>query len=485
MSNPNTFNPNTDYSKFFKAYDLRGTVPHLTAEVYYWSGFALVTEVLIPENLPLDVNLMHDCRYSSPEFYQAMYWGIKDAGGNPQALGIGSSDMMYASCQVTGTSGAMITASHNPKDDNGCKILKTGSTMLGINEGLAKVRDFVVSKMGSTDFDLSNRSEILENTSLRTQTVGFFCDKIKQMGNISEVDSILKSKNKKLKIAVDSGNGMGGLVMEYLSKMYTNIEFLPLFWELDGNYPNHPADPQNYDNLKDLQQAVRNGADFGFAFDGDADRVFFVDEKANVINGDFLVAFFAKALLQSYHKTPNPAFNPAVVYIQPGSRCVAETIAENDGIAIPSKQGHTYIKAQMQKHKAIYGGEFSGHHYFADFGYLDSGVLAAVLMIKMLVEEDKLVSEAFAKLDKSYFISDLVNMTIPEGLTFEDVKTKILNHFGDATVSFFDGISVFYPDWKFSMRSSNTEPKIRFVLESRIVNQTPEKLALVRSVIGF
>ena len=474
-----------DYSKFFKAYDVRGTVPELTAEVFYWTGYAIITEVLIPENLPLTVNLMRDCRYSSLEFYTAMYWGIKDAGGNPQALGLGSSDMMYASCQLTKTTGVVITASHNPKDDNGCKILKTGSTMLGIDEGLAKVRDFVLTKIEQQKFDLSDRSQILENLSLREEVVSSFCYKIKEMGAISTVDAILKSQNKTLKIAVDSGNGMGGLVMNYVSKMYTNIKFIPLFWELDGNYPNHPADPQDVNNLRALQQAVRDGADFGFAFDGDADRVFFVDENAEIINGDFLVAFLAKSLLQSYHKSPNPKFNPAIVYLQPGSRCVMETIAQNDGIAVPSKQGHTFIKAQMQKNKAIYGGEFSGHHYFADFGYLDSGILASVLMIKILVDENKPVSELFAKLKKSYFISNLMNLTIPDGQTFEDVKSKLVAYYNDADISYLDGISIFYPEWKMSMRASNTEPKIRFILESRITDQTQFRVDEVRKIVGF
>ena len=483
MLNTNTHT--RDYSKLFKAYDVRGTVPNITAEVFYWTGYGMVTEVLIPENLPLTVNLMRDCRYYSPEFYVAMYWGIKDAGGNPQALGLGSSDMMYASCQVTQTAGVIITASHNPKDDNGCKVLKTGSTMMGIDEGLAKVRDFVLTKIEQQPFDLSNRPQIVENLELREEVINFFCNKIKEMGAISEVDSTLKAQNKTLKIAVDTGNGMGGLVMKYLSKMYTNIEFIPLFWDLDGNYPNHPADPQDINNLRDLQQAVRDGADFGFAFDGDADRVFFVDEKAEIINGDFLVAFLTKSLLKSYHKSPNPKFNPAIVYLQPGSRCVVETIALNDGIAVPSKQGHTFIKAQMQQNKAIYGGEFSGHHYFADFGYLDSGALAAVLMIKILVDENKPVSELFTKLKKSYFVSNLMNLTIPEGQTFEDVKAKLVAHYGDADISYLDGISIFYPEWKMSMRASNTEPKIRFILESRITDQTQFRVDEVRKVVRF
>ncbi len=475
-----------DYKQLFKAYDVRGTVPLINAEVYYWTGYGLVTEVLIPEKLPLNVCLMRDIRYSSPEFYKAMYYGILDAGGCPVALGLGSSDAMYASCQLQNCPGAMITASHNPKDDNGVKILKIGSTALGLDEGLGKIRDFVVANIEKQPFDITNRQDLVENIELKIKVEQFFCDKIKQIGEIDEVNKIMTKQNLKLKIAVDAGNGMGGYVMNLAKDMYSNIEFVPLFWELDGQFPNHPADPQNFDNLKDLQNIISlGGVDFGFAFDGDADRVFFVDDKSQVINGDFLVSFFAKSLLNSYHKNPNPDFNPAVVYLQPGSRCVLETIAEADGVAIPSQQGHTKIKANMQKYKALYGGEFSGHHYFSDFGYLDSGILGAVLMIKILVEDNRKLSEVFTRLQSSYFISDLINLTMPEGVTFNDVDTKLKIEFKDAVISNYDGISVFYPDWKFSMRPSNTEPKIRFILESKINNITQEKVNLVRKVIGF
>ncbi len=465
---------------------MRGTVPELTADVYYWTGYGLVTEVLLIENLPTEVNVMQDCRYSSPEFYDAFCKGVKDAGGTPQPIGLGSSDMLYGSCQVTGTPGAIITASHNPKDDNGVKILKIGSTMLGLDEGLGLVRDFVVAKMRmDAKVDLESKSKINDNLELRKTIIDFFVGKVQSIGDIANVDRILKEKKKKLRVAVDAGNGMGGLVMELVAGLYQNIEFTPLYWDLDGNYPNHPADPQNFDTLKVLQKTILdNQLDFGFAFDGDADRVFFVDEHANIINGDFLCAFFAKTLLENQNANPNPEYNSAVVYLQPGSRCVPEIIAETDGVAIPSMQGHTKIKAQMQKYKAIYGGEFSGHHYFAEFGYLDSGIMAAVIMIKILTEQDKKVSEVFEKLNRSYFISDLVNLSIPDGDNFDNWVNKIKIGFLDATISQFDGVSVFYEDWKFSMRPSNTEPKVRFILETRIINKVEEKLALVKSVVG-
>ena len=199
----------------------------------------------------------------------------------------------------------------------------------------------------------------------------------------------------------------------------------------------------------------------------------------------FSVAFLAKTLLKAHFEKPNPDFNPAVVYLQPGSKCVVDAIAEADGIAVPSQQGHTSIKAHMKKYKAIYGGEFSGHHYFADFGYLDSAVITLVLIIKIAVEKNLVMSKMFEGLKKSYFISELMGPRIPEGDSFENWKSKLRVAFPDAVILEFDGISVFYTDWKFSMRPSNTEPKVRFILESRVVDKTAEKVTLVKSILGL
>lgn len=479
----------TDISKFFKAYDVRGTYPEISAELFYWIGFGMIKEVLKKENLSTKINLGHDTRYSSPELYRAFYNGVLDAGGEVITLGLISSDFLYAGCQVFNNPGAVITASHNPKDDNGVKMVKEGANMLGLGHGLEKIRDFVIAKMDSkSPTNSQNWKTPQTNEASKSQVMDYFKQKLKQIGRIDEINEVLKKENRTIKIAVDTGNAMGGFVMPIVKEMYKNIEFVEMFWEMDGNFPNHPADPQKFENLKDLQKVILEDkkVEFGMAFDGDADRIFFVDEEAKVVQGDFLVAFFAQSLLKEFHKNPDPKFNPAVVYIQPGSRCVPEIIAENEGIAIPSHQGHASIKEAMNKHKAIYGGEFSGHHYFSDFGYMDSGVIAAVLMIKIVVLEHRRISEIFSKLNKSYFISDLQAVKIPLGKTFEDFKVKLKNHFSDANaISEFDGISVFYPTWKFSMRPSNTEPVVRFILESRFENIVQEKLKLVNSVLGF
>jgi phosphomannomutase len=476
----------TDYSKFFKAYDIRGTVPELNAELYYWAGYALIELILKPDNLPLEINVTHDGRYSSNEFYTALIEGIKAAGGKPIQLGLGSTDTAYAASQFNTFAAISLTASHNPKDDNGMKVLKTGSSMLGLDAGLDKIRDFVVTKMGTNSIDFKSLPYPTTDESTKSKVMDYFKGVIRKLGEIDRVDQILDSRGQKLVIPVDCGNGTGGFVMDFIKNFYRNIEFVPMYWEVDGNFPNHPADPQDLKNLVDLQaKVVELKSRFGFAFDGDADRVGFVDEKGDVVCGDYLVAFLAKTLLEANKRNPHPTLSHSAVYIQPGSRCVIDAICGQDGVAIPSTQGHTGIKSKMTQYKALYGGEFSGHHYFGEFGYLDSGVITAVLMIKICVEQDKPMSEMFESLGQSYFISDLMNLTVPEGQDFDMWKTKLKAHFTDATISEFDGISIFYPDWKFSMRSSKTEPKVRFILESRINNTTEAKVALVKSVLGM
>jgi phosphomannomutase len=473
----------TQHFQLFKAYDIRGTSPIINKKVYYFSGFAFVQQIIKEENLPLTVIVARDCRLTSPEFYDALVQGITDAGAEVIAIGHCTTDTLYAATLLYQCSGCMVTASHNPKDDNGIKIVKKVPQMLGLEGGLDKVRDTVLAVIDETE--LPQIATATTNELARNQVIDFFITKIQEVGDSAETDDTLTLQNRKLKIAVDCGNGMGGYIMPYIKELYTNIEFVPLFWELDGNFPNHPADPQNINNLIDLKKAVIDQkCDFGIAFDGDGDRAFFVDENGEPLPGDFLVALFAETLLKDKKQGKYPEFNNAVVYCQPGSRLAIDVITENDGVAIPSKQGHTYIKSEVDKYKAIYGGEFSGHHYFGQFGSMDSGAIAVSLMIKIYVTQNKKFSDLFARYTDEYFVSDLMNLKIPAGQTFADVKSRIEEYFHDARISEMDGVSIFYPDWKFSMRPSNTEPLIRFILETTSIDSVQNKIELVRRVGG-
>ncbi len=474
------------YHKMFKAYDLRATYPELNADVYYWAGYGLVTEILKPDNLSLNINVARDCRYTSPDFYKAFYNGLKDAGANPVCLGLASTDFIYAACQIFDTPGAMITASHNPKDDNGLKIVKKFPQMLGLQAGLDKVRDFVLSKIEIEKVDFEKFTEPQEDTKAKMQVWDYYKSKFNEIGNPEEVDQVLAQQQKKLKIVVDTGNGMGGFMMEKIQNWYKNIEFIPLYWELDGNYPNHPADPSNIANIQDLINKVKEvKADLGVAFDGDADRAYFVDEKGEYMRDNYLVAAIAKSMLKDYFANPNPEFNPAIVYSQPQSRCVPYTVLESSGVPVPSKQGHTFVKADMKRYKAIYGGEGTGHHYFGTFGFMDSGSLVVSKVIHIMVTQKVLPSEIVATYASKYFLSGELNYRLGEDLNFDLIKERLLNHYKDAVVNTFDGISLFYLDWKVNMRASNTEPLIRLNVECLGENKLEEKIKEITRITGL
>lgn len=475
-----------DYSKLFKAYDMRGTTPDLTAEVYYLAGKALVEKILIPEKLPLKINLFRDTRLSSPDFYKALYNGLIDAGAEVVALGLGTTDMMYAACQLFDTPGGIVTASHNPKDDNGFKFVKKVPNMLGLEDGLDRVRDYVLENIQSTKLNLYSLVDPIENTEAKSKVLNFFLDKIALVGEVDKINAKINATGKKLKVIVDTANGMGGFIMPEIAKLYPSIDFIPLYWELDGNFPNHPANPTIEENMKDLQKAIlEQKADLGVAFDGDADRVYFVDQIGVSLNGEFLVALLARYMVKEAYDKPELGLNPAVVSVISYGRAAVNTTLEANGVPVISKQGHTFVKAQMKKYNAIYGGEASGHHYFGAFGYMDAGAITLALFLRILIEKEVLPSELLVEFSKKYFVSGERNFVLPQGLNLVIIKDKIKNQYSDGVVSELDGITVYYLDWKFTIRGSNTEPLLRINIETIGRDLTEEKLAELKSLIGI
>ena len=322
-----------NYNSFFKAYDIRATTPDLDARLYYWTGFAIVEKILKPQNLPLEVNLMHDFRETSLEFYSSLYQGILAAGGKPIALGLGTTELVYAACQMNNFAGCMVTASHNPAKDNGLKIVKQVPQMLGLDSGLAIIRDFVVPKLENDTF-CPEYQEIPTNHDQKSKLKELYLEKITKFGQITEVNNTLSQSNRKLKIVVDCGNGVGSYYMDWIEELYgKNIEFIKLFWDMDGTFPNHPADPLDFENLKDLQVKILEvNADFGIALDGDADRAFFMDKQAQIIKGDAMVCILATGILQDYFANPDLNHgNPVILFDQRSRRCTPEFILENGG----------------------------------------------------------------------------------------------------------------------------------------------------------
>ena len=276
---------------------------------------------------------------------------------------------------------------------------------------------------------------------------------------------------------------MGVLSYQILQELYPSVEFIPLYCELDGNFPNHPADPINPDNMKDLQEAViKHQADLGIAFDGDADRAFFVDQKGCLINGENLVAVFAQELVRKAKAHPELELNPACVYVISYSRALSDTVLMEGGTAIASKQGHTYVKSLMAQYKAIYGGEASGHHYFGQFGYMDSGLLACTLMISILSKNQKLASQICEYYEDKYFTSGEINIKASPSMNIEILTKRLEIEYPDAYFSFYDGVTIYLPFWKMTVRGANTEPLFRINIETRIKNQVINPQAILTKV---
>lgn len=479
-----------DIFSMFKSYDLRGRVPILNSSVYYLMGIALVKCILEPEKRETVVNVACDARNSSVEFYNSFCSGVESAGGTVYSIGLGPTELMYCGCLLNGNSGAMITASHNPKGDNGCKMVKVIPEMIGLGSGLELIRDFVIKEL-ENGFDIENVaiSEFPEDTELKEKCINLLIEKINLIGNLQETNQLFSEKNKekKYKIVVDTANGMGGYVMPIIQKLYPEIEFIPLYWELDGNFPNHPADPIVPENLIDLQKIVKSeSANLGIAFDGDADRVFFIDENGKTINMESLIALFSKTFLES--NFDNSAFNPAIVYVSSYSRATPETVTAMGGAAIPSIQGHTNVKKSMKKYNAIYGGEASGHHYFGQFGFMDSGALVIGLMLKIISKTDQKASQLLNFWNKTYFTSGEENYEIDPGLKMQNICESIEKAFPGGIYNTKDGISVFFPSYKFTIRMSNTsatKPIVRINVETKFTDFAIDKMNEIKKLLNL
>ena len=477
-----------NYNSFFKAYDIRATTPDLDARLYYWVGYALVEKILKPQNLPLEVNLIHDARETSLEFYSSLYQGIVAAGGKPVPLGLGTTELLYTACQMNNKAGCMVTASHNPAKDNGLKIVKQVPQMLGLESGLAIIRDFVVPKLENDNF-CPEYKEIQTDDNQKTQLKNIYLEKLSKFGQIDEVNKTLSESVRKLKIVVDCANGVGSYYMNWIEALYgENIDFIKLYWEIDGTFPNHPADPLDFENLKDLQAKVLEGkADFGIALDGDADRAFFLDKDAQIIKGDAMVCILSTGILQDYFENPTLGTgNPVILFDQRSRRCTPEFILENGGAPYPTKVGHTNFKQNMLAFDCLYGGEVSGHHYYRDFGGMDCGGMTIVKFIQLMAQKPEVVENIIKRIKAKYFTSPgESNFKLPSDYTFAMVKEKIFSAYPEASFNLTDGITLFFEDWKANIRMSNTETLLRLNLETLDEDLVEEKTFEIMQILGI
>jgi phosphomannomutase len=429
-----TINPD-----IFKAYDVRGVYgKDLTEEAVYRIGRAAALYLNVPE-----IAVCRDMRVSSPQLVAAAIKGITDQGVNVIDCGLTTTDELYF---IVGyfnyPAGIMITASHNPKQYNGIKFCRAQAYPISLDTGLADIRDLAIQ---------GNFPEAARKGSVTHRDATD--DYIKHALTYIDV-----SKIRPLKVVVDASNGMAGMVMPRVFE-HLPAHLYPLYFELDGTFPNHSPSPIEPENLVALQQKVLEvSADFGAAFDGDADRMFPVDDKGNIVDGSMVMLLVSNSILRKYPGS-------TILYNLILSKSVPALIEKDGGKAIRTRVGHSYIKAEMRKDNAIFGGEHSGHFYFRDNWYADSGLIAFLLILELISIENKPLSELIKPLD-TWVRSGEINTPV------KDVQGKlkaIEEYFSKnaLSVDHLDGVTIDYGDWWFNVRPSNTEPLLRLNVEAK------------------
>ena len=439
--------------EIFKAYDVRGLAPEqFDADLSRQIGAAFGRFVADSEQAEAIV-LGHDMRPTGPEFATAFSEGVMSQGLDVIDIGLASTDMMYFASGSMDLPGAVLTASHNPAEYNGIKMCRRAAGPLGGETGLDAIKEMSRSMLDPVDEPGSTRS------------VSVLDDFARHVLSFIDVSTL-----KPLKVVADTANGMGGFVVPAVfDQLPFDLEIM--YAELDGTFPNHPADPLNADNLVDLQARVREvGADIGLAFDGDADRVFLVDANGDGVSGSLTTALVAEQVLA---KEPGAT----ILYNLICSKVVPEVIAETGGTAVRTRVGHSYIKAVMADTGAAFGGEHSGHYYFRDNYRADSGLIAAVVVLAAMSATDKPLHEIVEPL-RRYRASGEINSRVEDTAAVID---KVADAYSDYAQDRFDGLTVDCGDWWFNLRPSNTEPLLRLNLEAADEAAVTERVEEVRS----
>lgn len=438
----------------FKAYDIRGIYPtDLNEQVAYLVGRAFATFLNVNRVL-----VGHDMRLSGPSLLAEVTRGLTDQGADVVDIGMVSTDQYYYACSTLGLPGIMVTASHNPKAYNGFKMVKRMPYLLSGDEGIQDLRRLVESE----DFpEAPERGRVIH-------------EDLKE-GFVQKVLSIIDPKAiKPLKVVVDTGNGMVGPILQEVYK-HLPVELVGLYLNPDGNLPNHGLDPLQPENRAELQKrVVSEGAAIGFAFDGDGDRFFAIDDRGNFIPGDFLTAILGQYLLAKHP-------NSKVLYDVRASWAVVDLITAAGGTPLMERVGHAFIKRRMADENAVFAGEVTGHYYFRDFFFADSGIVPSLLIMELLSTWNVKMSELLTGLEMKYFISGEINSTVADT---KAVLQKLTQTYADGQQLAMDGVSVTYPTWHFNVRASNTEPLVRLNLEAKtqaeMEKRRDEVLAIIR-----
>jgi phosphomannomutase len=457
----------------FKAYDVRGLYPEqLDGEIAQRIGGAFARVLARLTDRPvqeLRVGLGRDMRLSAPELSARYREGLVAAGAHVVDAGEVGSEMLYFLVGSRGLDGGlMCTASHNPKAYTGAKLVREGAIALSGDSGIQDVRREIEREMRGGSAERAPQRGSLEEVDLYEQF---------QAAALRFVDAdAIRSAPRRLKVVVDGGNGMAGPMVGPLLESL-ELELIETYWTPDGNFPDHEPNPLLEENRRFIVEKVREtGADLGIAWDGDADRCFFIDNGGEFVDGDFLTALLAESLLA---KSPGEA----ILYDVRASRAVPDTVRRAGGTPHVNRVGHAFFKTRMREEGSLFGGEVSGHYYFRDFYCADSGTLPALLILEKLTREGVAMSRLLEPYRSRYFISGEVNSQVAD----QQAKMKeIAERYSDARQQTLDGISIDYEDWHFNVRPSNTEPLLRLCLESLVSREDMERrrdevLALIRS----
>jgi phosphomannomutase len=467
-------------AEIFKAYDIRGLygeeIDGDAAELI-GRGFARVLSELAGKPVSeLRIGTGRDMRLSAPELSARYREGLLREGANVIDAGQVGSEMLYylvGSRELDG--GLMCTASHNPKAYTGAKLVREGAIALSGDSGIQDIRRTIESELaGEGSASSGDTPESPRGTVEEVDIYSEFREAALRFIDLEAVQSALRERP--LKVVVDGGNGMAGpMIGPLLDRL--GLELIETYWTPDGHFPDHEPNPLLPENRRLIIERVRDsGADLGIAWDGDADRCFFIDDSGAFVDGDFLTALLAESLLRKHA-------GEAILYDVRASRAVADTVSRAGGTAYVNRVGHAFFKTRMRAEGSLFGGEVSGHYYFRDFYCADSGAIPALLVLELLARHGASMSELLAPYHQRYFISGEINSEVTDpAAKMEEIAAR----YSDARQKRLDGISIDYEDWHFNVRSSNTEPLLRLCLESLVSPEDMERrrdevLALIRS----
>jgi phosphomannomutase len=428
--------------KVFKAYDVRGLYPAELDE----SGAEAIGRAYVEQFEPRRIAVGRDMRLSSPAMQQAVMRGAASAGADVLDLGLVGTEMVYFAVGSLGLEGgAMVTASHNPKEYTGMKLVRRGALPVGGESGLLDVRDRALAE---TDPSGTRFQTGPEGTVEPYEIWPAYVERVLSFVDVAAI--------KPLKVVIDAANGMAGAMLPPVLERLP-VETIRCFFEPDGSFPNHEPNPLLPENREFIvRKTLEQSADLGVAFDGDADRCFFVDDTGEFVPGDFVTALFAESVLE---KEPGAK----IIYDVRASRAVPETIERDRGVPLVERVGHAFIKVRMRKEEASFAGEVSGHYYFRDFSQADTGVVPFLLMLELISKKGQPLSEILEPLRSRYFITGEINTPVADvALKLQELKER----YSDGRISHRDGISVDFDDWHFNVRPSNTEPLLRLNLEA-------------------